>query len=125
MTLNNIQKRFLLFFLCCIGLRTLFVIIAKTSSPERVQLLGYLALLPALGFTYIYLSNARPTGLLGDKVWWNHLRPVHAILYALFAYSAINKLDNAWVYLLLDVLLGLTSFLYFHYTENNFKYLLN
>ena len=121
--MNNIQKRFLLFLLGCIGVRSLFVLIAKYINTNYLKYLGYLALLPAIGFIYIYLTGTRKTGpeTLGDKIWWNDLRPVHGLIYSLFAYNAINGNTFAWIYLLIDVIIGLISFLSFHYYNNDFK----
>ena len=115
--MNNIQKRFLLFLIGCIGTRSLFVYLAKNMNKQFLQYMGYLALLPAIGFFYIYFTNSRKTGaeVFGDKIWWNQLRPIHGSLYALFAYNAINGNPNAYIYLLVDVLIGLISFLGFHY----------
>ena len=81
--MNNIQKRFLLFLVGCIGVRTLFVIAAKNSPVRYLKYLGYLALLPAIGFVYIFLTGSRQTGaeVFGEKIWWNDLRPIHALLY--------------------------------------------
>jgi hypothetical protein len=114
--MNNIQKRFFLFLIGCIGIRFYFVYFAKNSSITVLKKLGFLALLPAIGFTYIYLTGSRTTGaeVLGDKIWWNNLRPIHALLYFLFSYNAINGNKNAWKYLLIDVLIGLNSFMIFH-----------
>jgi hypothetical protein len=119
--LNDLQKRFLFFLIGCIGVRSLFVIIAK-HSKKYLKYLGYLALLPATGFMYIYLTGVR-TGLggFGQKIWWNHLRPVHSILYFLFAYNAITGNKNAWIYLLIDVLVALISFLVYHFINGDFK----
>lgn len=121
--MNNIQKRFLLFLFGCIPTRLAFVYIAHTISLQYLPILGYLALLPAIGFIYLYVSGARTSGpeTFGDKIWWNHLRPIHALFYLLFAYNAINQIRNAWVYLMYDVILGLFSFLIFHYINNDFK----
>jgi hypothetical protein len=52
--------------------------------------------------------------VFGDKIWWNMLRPIHGLLYFLFAYNAINGNTGAWIYLLIDVLFGLASFLIHH-----------
>ena len=125
--MNNIQKRFLLFLVGCIGLRTLFVIIAKNSSVTYLKYLGYAALLPAIGFMYIFLSGARKTGaeVFGDKIWWNDLRPLHSLLYLLFAYNAIIGNTQAWIYLLVDVLIGLVAFISFHYKNGDFSKLTN
>ncbi len=120
--MNNIQKRFILFLFGCIGTRSLLVYIAKTTNKTYLMYMGYLALLPAIGFFYLYLTGSRETGLevFGDKIWWNNLRPIHGILYFLFAYNAIIGNQTAWVYLLVDVLFGLTSFLIFHYNNGDF-----
>ena len=125
--MNNIQKRFLLFLVGCIGLRTLFVIIAKSSSVTYLKYLGYAALLTAIGFMYIFLSGARKTGaeVFGEKIWWNDLRPLHSLLYLLFAYNAIIGNTQAWIYLLVDVLIGLVAFISFHYKNGDFSKLTN
>lgn len=121
--MNTLTKRFFLFLIFCIGFRSLFVYIAREVDPIYLPYLGYLALLPAIGFIYIYLTGSRTTGVevFGERIWWNHLRPIHAGLYFLFAYSAINNDPNAWVWLLLDVLIGLLSFLVFHYNAGHFS----
>lgn len=74
--------------------------------------MGLLALLPAFGFFYLYFSGTRQTGaeVFGAKIWWNNLRPIHGTLYALFAYNAIIGNPNAYLYLLVDVILGLLAF---------------
>ena len=121
--MNNIQKRILLFLIGCIGVRSLFVVIAKYINTNYLPYLGYLALLPAIGFIYIYLTGTRQSGpeTFGDKIWWNNLRPIHAILYLLFAYNAIIGNKQAWIYLLADVLFGLINFLIYHYVKGDFS----
>ena len=124
--MNDIQKRFLLFLIGCIGTRTLFVYVAKYAGEKYLPLLGYLALLPAIGFIYIYLTGSRKTGaeVFGEKIWWNDLRPLHSLLYFLFAYNAIIGNNKAWIYLLVDVIVGLVSFLFFHLKNGDFKKLI-
>lgn len=121
--MNNIQKRFLLFLIGCIGLRSLFVVIAKNIDIKLLPYLGYLALLPTLGFIYIFATDSRKTGMetFGEKIWWNNLRPIHAVLYGLFTYNAIIGNRGAWIYLLIDVVFGLLSFLIFHYFNGDFS----
>ena len=124
--MNNIQKRFLLFLIGCIGTRTLFVYLAKNANKTYLQYMGYLSLLPAIGFMYLFLTGSRKTGqeVFGDKIWWNNLRPVHGFMYLLFAYNAIKGNPFSWVYLLVDLNIGLVSFLIFHYYNNDFKHLI-
>jgi len=100
----------------------LIAYLAKIININYLPLMGYLAILPAVGFTYIFLTGSRKTGaeVFGGKIWWNNLRPIHAILYALFAYNAINKNPNSWKILLADVILGLIAFIIFHYSNGDF-----
>ena len=125
--MNNLQNIFLMFLIGCIGLRSIFVIIAKYINIKYLKYLGYIALLPAIGFIYIYLTGSRKTGaeVFGKKIWWNNLRPIHSILYFLFAYNAIIGNKESWIYLLVDVVIGLTSFLLHHYINGDFSKVFN
>jgi hypothetical protein len=81
--------------------------------------LGALALIPALGFLIIYAGGYRKTGgeVFGDRIWWNELRPVHAVLYLVFAYMALTGIkEHAWKLLAIDATIGLVAFLYHHFS---------
>lgn len=116
--METIQKRFLLFLIGCIGTRFLLAYIAKIVSTPLLKYMGYLLLIPAFGFLYIYLTGSRKTGpeVFGETIWWNNLRPIHSALYFAFSYNAIIGNRNAWIYLLVDVIFGLISFLGYHST---------
>ncbi len=120
--MDDIKKRMLLFLIGCIGLRSLFVLLAKYLDKTYLPFMGYGALIIAIGFSIIYITGIRDTGpeVFGGKIWWNNLRPIHALLYFIFAYLAITKNDYAWVPLLIDVSIGLTSFLIFHKMNNDY-----
>jgi hypothetical protein len=111
--MNTTQKRTLLFLVGCIGTRSLLAYAAKVASPDYLTLMGWLALVPAFGFLYFYLSGSRTTGpeVFGGKIWWNDLRPIHAAFYIGFAVTAIQRLPYSWMFLLADVVFGLLSFL--------------
>jgi len=68
--MNNIQKRFLLFLFGCILIRFLFVILSKNVDEDKLQSLGYLALIPVLGWLYIIFIGNRDTGgeVFGEKI---------------------------------------------------------
>ena len=119
--MDTLHKRFILFLFGCIGVRLLLVYIAKTINIQNLKYMGYLLLLPAFGFFYIYLTGIRQTGaeVFGNKIWWNNLRPIHGILYLLFSYNAINGNKNAWIFLFIDVIFGLISFLTYHLILKN------
>ena len=114
--MNNTQKRFLLFLFGCIPTRLALVYLAKNIPIKFLPVLGYVTLTIGISFTYLFLSGSRKTGpeVFGDKIWWNNLRPIHATLYLIFSYYAINKMTEGWIYLLYDVIVGLFSFLIFH-----------
>jgi hypothetical protein len=124
--MNNIQKRFLLFIIGCIGARSAIAYLAKVIRPDLLQIMGFLALLPVLGWLYIIVTGSRETGaeVFGDKIWWGNLRLVHATLYGLFAYYAINKDAAAWKFLAIDVVIGLLAFLWHHGSSGNFSRLI-
>lgn len=107
------MSRIIKFLFGCILTRLLFVIIAKYIDKKYLPYLGMLALIPFLGFTYIYVNELRKTGIEtdGKPIWWDHLRPVHAALYYIFAVMALRKQDNAYIPLLVDVVIGLLAFI--------------
>jgi hypothetical protein len=113
----------LLFLVGCIGSRLLLVFVCKNLPVDLLPFAGYIALLPAIGFAYLYLTGSRKTGpeVFGEKIWWDSLRPVHSLLYFSFAISAIQKNKSSWKFLLFDVLLGLTSFLIYHFSRGDFN----
>lgn len=124
--MTPMQTRFILFLVFCLGSRFTLAYIAKNVSTSILRLMGYIAILPAVGFIYIFATGSRQTGaeVMGGKIWWNFLRPVHALLYVLFAYNAINGHSYAWTFLLADVLLGVVSFLVHHYRAGDFAHLI-
>ena len=124
--MNPTQKRFLMFLVGCMGSRVLFTLLAKYIDIQYLPILGYIALLPAIGFFYIYVTGSRKTAfeIEGEKVCWNNLRPFHSILYLLFAYNAITKHANSWKYLALDTSMGLLAFLSHHYENGSFQKLM-
>ena len=104
--MNKIQKRFFLFLCFCIPSRILLVYIAKVMPLVYLPILGYITLIIATSFTYIFLSGSRKRGLetIGEKIWWNDLRPLHSFLYYWFSWTILfgNK-KEAWKILLGDV----------------------
>lgn len=124
--MNNIQKRFLLFLFGCIPARLLLTYLAKNASGNALKILGYIASIIAFSFLYLFFTGKRKTGMetFGDKIWWNNLRPIHAIFYLLFAYCAIRGIRSGWKYLWYDVIFGLSAFLAFHLYNGDFKKLL-
>lgn len=108
-------SRLLRFLIGCIGTR-LFIVYLAATKLELLPIMGKISLLPFIGFITIYLFGLRKTGIEvdGNVIWWNNLRPLHGLLFLLFAYFAINKNKKSWVILFTDTFVGLFSFL-IHY----------
>ena len=121
--MKDITKRFLLFLFGCMGFRLFLTITAKNIEIDYLPDIGYITLIFAIGMAYFYISETRKTGVevFGDKIWWDKLRPVHILFYLMFSFSAFNKNPDSWYYLLVDTIYGLSMFIYFHYSNNNFS----
>tara|TARA_B110000208_G_scaffold7450_1_gene9479 strand:+ start:880 stop:1248 length:369 start_codon:yes stop_codon:yes gene_type:complete len=113
---NLVLKRIVLFLFGCMTVRFGLVYLTNKMPTKYLPYMGYIGLLPAIGFAYIYLTDSRKTGaeVFGDKIWWNDLRPIHSLLYFIFAYLAINASNQAYIPLLIDVVIGLVAFMVYH-----------
>ena len=121
--MNDIQKRFLLFLLGCVTVRSALAFLAYKLNPKYLPWMGVVALIIAIGFIRIYFFSPRDTGaeVLGGKIWWNDIRLVHAVLYICFAVFAFQGKSYSWIPLAIDVVIGLVAFLIYHGMEGNFK----
>ena len=121
--MNAMQKRFILFLGGCIPARLFLVWLAKAMPLNYLPYLGYVALLPAIGFIYLFFTGKRTSGVEtgGAPIWWNRFRILHGLIYLLFAYYAIQRNKSAYLILLADVSLGLVLFLNHHYTAGDFS----
>jgi hypothetical protein len=124
-TMNSIQKRFALFLFACIGSRISLVYYARIAPSTHLTYLAYLATIIASIFTILFIGDYRKTGfeVFGDRIWWTNLRPFHAFTYFLFAAMILSNYRpyDAWIILLVDVVVGFASFLWFHYSQGNFS----
>lgn len=117
MDAHTMTTRRILFIFGCLPLRMFIANLART----RIDLLPWMALgatAISIGFFTIWAFGLRKTGpeVFGARIWWNDLRPVHALLYGLFAWAAVNNpfVTHAWKFLAADVLLGAVVFATHH-----------
>jgi hypothetical protein len=111
----TINKRILYFLLACIPIRLLFVIILKKIDNKYLPIFAIPLLLMSLGFLYLYFGNFRLTAPeAGGVTWWKDLRLIHGLLYLTAAIYAFQRKDTTWIPLLMDVILGITVFLFHH-----------
>ena len=118
----SMDKRLILFLVGCMGSRVTLVWIAK-NYPRALFYMGIMAVGISCGFMYIWVNGLRKTGIetLGEKIWWNDLRPLHSILWGIFAVMAFQGNQNAWKVLLLDVTIGFLAWLNHRMILVNFK----
>jgi hypothetical protein len=116
--MDNIQKRFILFLIGCMGSRFSLVYLSKTiKNPTFITLFGIFLIAIGTSFMVLFLNDCRKTGpeVFGGKIWWNSLRPIHSILYFSAGVMCLTGYyNNVWQVLLTDVSIGLLSFLYHH-----------
>jgi len=103
-------------FLICLITRLLIAFAAFKAyfNPPWLKVMGTVAAIIAGGFFAIWLFKLRKTGIetSGKEIWWDHLRPVHALFYALFALMTFSKYaQHAHVVLFADAALGLGGYL--------------
>lgn len=115
--MNDLQKRWAMFLLGCIPTRFLLAYILSKLSQTHLKIAGIVLLLPVFGFIYIYITGSRKTGpeTRGAPIWWNRLRPVHAMLYLASAVMAIQGNKRAYMPIVIDTLFGLVAFTCYHF----------
>ena len=111
-------KRLLLFILLCIPIRFLISSLLYHLPQKYHKIASLLLALPSIGFLVIFLTGSRKTGLEtgGAPIWWNSLRPLHALLYGSASYFAFRgMIKRSSLMILVDTFIGLLSFLVNHY----------
>lgn len=114
MTLDDNQKRIILFLFGCVPARLLIAFTASRLSFNNLKILAYMYLLIAIVMSYLAIANKRLTGpeTFGNKIWWTpHLRLVHAFLYFTFFLLTVMKYSNTYIILYIDVIIGLFAFI--------------
>jgi hypothetical protein len=69
--------------------------------------------LASVGFTYLYITKKRKRGAFGQKIWWDFLRPIHALLLFISGVMLTLKLKETYLLLLADALIGPVVILFY------------
>jgi hypothetical protein len=114
--MNTLHKRWAMFLGLCIPSRFLLSFILSKLSKTHLRILGFILLLPVIGWTYIYLTKSRMSGgeTFGQPIWWDFMRPLHAGLYLTASLMAISQNNKAWIPIAADTIIGLLSFVHHH-----------
>jgi hypothetical protein len=107
--------RTLAFLIGCMGARLLLAAAMFMAPPGFwVQFLALMCIAIAIGFTVIYVMGWRKTGIEtgNSPIWWNALRPVHAVLFFAAGIAALAGMRRAAATILIfDTAVGLTAYL--------------
>lgn len=109
--------RAIMFLALCIAIRVALARWVRGASVSQLWYVGVILLIQSLGFALIYTFGLRKSGgeTFGCPIWWNDMRPIHAIMYAIAAWFAIQGNGrHASTALSVDVIVGMTAFAYFH-----------
>lgn len=129
------MKPQLLFLTLCIPIRIIFALLPNYKLIEKYipiklnkklfyQVVGIIFLCIAVGFLYLYFTNERLNAPeAGGKTWWHNLRLLHGLLYLcasiyiLWNINNINLIRYASIPLIIDVIVGLLSFINYRYLK--------
>ncbi len=102
----------LIFLIGCLSIRTSLALFAKWLEPKNQKHFAIISVIVGIAFITLYLGDLRKTGReAGGLIWWNKLRPVHGLLYLLFAIYSFKEEPFAWKILLVDVFVGLIAWI--------------
>ena len=105
----------LLFLFGCIPTR---ILLALTPFYLNKYLIIIFLLVVAISYLLIFKFHLRETGpeVFGHKIWWNNLRPIHALIYLIASYFIYNNKQNIGSkFLFLDVYIGLVAHIIYNY----------
>lgn len=71
-----------------------------------------LYLLLSIGALYQYRVKTRKIGAFNNKVWWDNLRPIHALLFLCTSIGLFYKYKYSYMFLLLDTLIGIVGYIF-------------
>jgi phosphatidylglycerophosphate synthase len=107
------KQRLIQFLGICILIRSLGALISYLHPYSVItKVLAILYFLIGISMLYLFIANKRQNAPEGGGItWWNNLRPIHAILFILFAVFTLNRNKYSYFFLIGDVILGLTAFI--------------
>lgn len=108
------KYRKLLFIFACLPIRILYIYLAKKASLKYLFYLGIIAIM--IGTSFIYQSKkGKKTGGFGGPAWWHPVRNIHGILWILFGILAVMRKKQAYVVLIIDIIIGIITFINNYY----------
>jgi len=108
MLYNKMNSSLSFYYMICILVRLSIAYMAFLSYDNNWRyILVAFFFAASFGFTYLYITKQRKRGAFGQKVWWDFLRPIHAILLFISGVLLSLKVKETYLILLADALIGL------------------
>ena len=105
--------RILIFIFGCLVIRSIFVLgsykILKHNYKFLRMVMSILALWIGISFLMQYKRHKK-VGAFGGPAYWHPFRLVHGVTYVVFGLLAMANVKQAYLILLLDLLIGLLVF---------------
>lgn len=91
----------------CIPVRLTIAVVVLLFPNRWLPFAGAVALIGALGLVFRTLTySPSQLGAFKQKVYWNNLRPVHALMWFVFAVLAFKQDSRAKIIPFIDVVFG-------------------
>jgi hypothetical protein len=108
-----------LIYIFCLMVRTGLIYLAYLSVKESNAIyrliFSLIYLTFSVGFLYQFVFKPRQKGAFDQYIWWDYLRPVHAVIYLYVSYLIYEK-NMAFIPLLVaDNIIGLIGHVFYHY----------
>ena len=96
------------YYMICILVRVFIAYLAFLSynSNLRYILVAFLFTV-SIVLTYLYITKQRKIGAFGQKIWWDFLRPIHAILFFISGVLLSTKVKETYIILLISAFIGI------------------
>ena len=103
----------LYYFMICIFVRLslAYGVYVVQKMPIRYMFV-LLYLLLSIGSLYQYRVKTRTIGAFNNKVWWDNLRPIHALLFLCTSIGLFYKYKYSYMFLIVDTFIGVLGYIY-------------
>ena len=108
MCYNKMNSSLSFYYMICILVRVFIAYLAFLSynSNLRYILVAFLFTV-SIVLTYLYITKRRKIGAFGQKIWWDFLRPIHAILFFISGVLLSTKVKETYIILLISAFIGI------------------
>lgn len=103
----------LYYFIICILIRLslAYGVALVYRLPIRFIFIVFYVVL-AIGALYQYKVKKRKIGAFNNKVWWDNLRPLHALLFLCVSIGLFYKYKYSYMFLIVDTFIGVLGYIY-------------